>query len=231
MAAKKSARVTGPAILICGAAAGKATPRYVKTFDEVWALNTCAKECGIKPDLVIAMDDLRRDHAADPAYCAKLFAGHKADVLTTVEYPEWPRAKAYPLAETIEALGVPLVLARHLFDNSTNYALALAITRGADHIGLHGVSFCFPDKPGGLEIYRTLDWAGTKYENAPDWFKYYGKYALSERRPREPGIEACHFLLGLAVERGIAVSFGPKTTLLNLDREPYAYGFEEQPEL
>ena len=224
----------GPAlssVLICGCASSLPASRSIKRkFETVWTINLAAIPCKIEPDLVIAIDDFRRDEAAEPGYVARLFAGHAAPVLTTIPYPEWPRSQAYPLSWVIEQLGCPPPIARRLFDNSVNYALALAIARGARHIGLYGIGFT--DGGQDWDEIGERDWEGSKYygDLRPDWFKYHGDRALFTRAPTEPGGEACHLLIGMAMEAGIEFSFW-ESTLLNLDRESYFYGWSAQPDV
>lgn len=220
-----------PSILICGMANGGCSPAFASEFTAIWTLNEAHGAANVKTDLIIAMDDLHRDYKADSAYVDKLLSAG-VPIVTTVAYPKWPSSVAYPLKKIIDRLNLPDLIAVRLFDNSLNYAIALAMCHGAWRIGFHGCSFCPPDRAGEPDCFGEEDWGSGPYaRKRPDWFKFHGKMALRARRPREPGIEACHFLLGMAMARDIALSFGPGTTLLNLDREQYYYGYEEQPEI
>ena len=220
-------------VLICGCGAGKPVPRkLLRQYKAVWSVNNCFTCCKVEPDLVIAIDDFRRDEEAEPGYAAKLFKGHNARVVTTVAYQEWPRAVAYPLSRVIESLGIRREYARRLFDNSCNYALALAIDQEWRRIGLYGMSFARPYSKAYWRDVGMLDWERTPYQGRlrPDWFKYHGRIALISRQPTEPGSEAFHTLLGIALARGVDVAIY-NSTLLNLDREAYYYGFQEQPDV
>ena len=218
-------------VLICGCATGLVPESYADNFDSIWTLNLAHHDCGVTPDLVIAMDDLRRDAKAEPGYVERLFDGHKADVLTTVANKKWPRAKPYPLQDVVDKLAIRRIFAARLFDNSLNYAFMLAIVRGFKIVGFHGCAFSRLDRPGDPEAFAADQWNDGPYRKRPDWFKWHAKDTLLTRRPREPGIEAFHFLLGVAVARGYDVQFSSPTTIMNFDREPYFYGFEKQPRI
>ena len=219
-----------PSVLIVGCA-GKAVPRkMLRLYSTVWAINRCFECAKVNPNLVIAIDDFKRDEKAEPGYVDGLFGGHSANVMTTIAYSKWPRSRNYPLASVMKELHLDRRVAERLFDNSCNYAMALAIANGMKAIGLHGIAFTNSLSEKAWNRIGRDDWIGTQYKGKlrPEWFKYHGKIALYTRRPTEPGTEAFHFLLGLAIARGIKVE-AHDTTLLNLDRKQYFYGYQVQP--
>jgi hypothetical protein len=56
-------------------------------------------------------------------------------------YPEVPNATAYPFESVVEAVG-------DYFNSSLGYMVALAITEGAEEIGVFGVDLVGPDEYG-----------------------------------------------------------------------------------
>ena len=197
-------------------------------FDEIWTINNSDSAYGYKTDLIIAMDDFGRDYKNHPRYVDKIVnAG--VSVLSTKPDERWPNVEAYPLQEVYDWLLQFHDEPELILDNSCNYAFALALLRETDPIGLFGFDWVQPYKQIDLDC-AALRWADKGYD-APDWFKYYERDVLARRQPGEPGVEAFHFLFGIARARNVDFMFADNTTILNQDRDRYFYGYQEQPKI
>ena len=207
---------------------GISMPEYFfdKTVDEVWTINNAHDHWGIKSDLIIAMDDFTRDEATHPDY-VKTIAGAGIPVLSTEAKEKWPDVSPYPIKAVCDFLDKYVAEPCYLLDNTCNYALALALYQGWEEIHIFGVDWCHPYREADLQCslvrFRDEGYSPT------DWFKYYHPSLTVPRRNTEPGSEAFHFLLGLACALGIPPVLVNSTTLLNLDREKFFYGYQEQP--
>jgi hypothetical protein len=139
--------------------------------------------------------------------------------------------EAFPLQEVCDFLTPFYPEPWRILDNTCNYAFALALTRGYEQIGVYGFDWCMPYKDADLEC-SLVRFEHDGYGDVPDWFKYYHPSIMTPRRPREPGIEAFHFLLGLAMGLNRTVDFSSRTTILNKDRDKFFYGYqtEDMPE-
>ena len=192
----------------------------------LWAINQAGHALLVEPDLVIAMDDLRRDASCNEKYVRSILA-EKCPIYTSTPYKN---AEAYPLAKVVGWLEEWIDLAAwRLLDNTCNYALALALCEGYKRIILSGFRFVSPYSET-LLTFQIDKWRRTEYPTAPDWFKYYGDMASLARTPTEPGSESLHFLLGLAVASGVKIELKDGNEgVLNSDRDKFYYGFQEQP--
>ena len=197
--------------------------------DEVWTINNSHDAYGLPTDMIIAMDDLERDEDMTPKY-VKAIVSAGVPVLSTGKKDKWPSVEPFPLQEVHDFLKQYYPEPCRLLDNSCNYALALALARGHTPIKLFAVDWCHPYKEGDLAC-GTLRWKFKGYGDSPDWFKYYDDFVLSRRMPGEPGIEAFHFLLGMAAVLGTEVEIAGPTAVLNMDRDRYFYGYQEQPDI
>ena len=197
--------------------------KEIRQAGEVWAINNSHAAHDYLPDRIIAMDDLERDEPEYPRYVREIVhAG--VPVYTATAYPKWDKTVAYPLREVMDSLGLRRRLAQAVFSNTCCYALALALHEKRDPIRLYGFDFERPDCGTLVEGQRML-----LKEGKPDWFVYYFRDMV--RWPTEPGIHGLTFLLGLAHERGIEVHFPRESTLMDLDRDPFFYGYQDQPEI
>ena len=227
MAAKTSTRVNPKSvtILAMGFTAGNYVHMIGAQFERptkyVWAIDNSGMWFH-DIDLIVAMDDFRRDAKTKPVNHRKYvdaLTNRGVPIITSTAYKEYPCLEEYPLAEVLEYLGRK-PWEHHPLDNSINYAIALAMYRGMKQIRLVGVEFVPPHKPSALEYAREV--AKDKYGAVPDWFKYYMKPAL--RTPGEPGESNCTWLLEFAMARGISIGLQYGTTLMGLDIPVFYYG-------
>ena len=106
----------------------------------------------------------------------------------------------------------------------------MALCRGYGRIGLFGYDFCKPFRPNDLRHrFAALYWERDGYKDIPDWFKYYHREVV--RGAVEPGLESLHYLLGLAEGMGVRVRIHGHSSVLNMDRDKFFYGYQEQPKL
>jgi hypothetical protein len=195
----------------------------IRQAEEIWAINNSHAEYGYTPDRIIAMDDLRRDEPIFPRYVREIISA-RVQVYTATAYPEWINTVSYPLADVIATLGLSKRMAQAAFSNTWCYALALAMHEGRKVVHCYGADFEPPDSMTDVEYARSR----LKDEH-PDWFVYYHPRLL--RAPTEPGIHGFTFLLGVAHERGVAVHFAAGSTVMDLDRDAFFYGYSQQPEI
>lgn len=230
MPVKTSPRVNPKSVTIL--AMGPTTMQYISRIGgqferptkHVWAINNAGMWFH-DIDLIIAMDDFKRDSKTHPKY-VKALTNRGVPILTCTAYKQYPALVEYPIKEVVKALG----LGRGPFplDNSCNYAIAYAMYTGIKEIHLYG--FEFRKRYTALELEVADIYARNKYgEKVPNWFKYYMKDWIP--RAGEPGSEGCHFLLGLCAANKIRVVVRPGTTLMNADLPHFYYGFTKQPVL
>lgn len=188
----------------------------------VWSINDASRvHWYIGPDMVVAMDDWKRDVRIDPKY-VEFISSLGVPVCGTKAYKQWPCLFAYPVKEVVGMLGRPWL------DNTCSYALALAIYLGIKEINLYGFDFWTRDTAGA--IYDATEVAKEKYGKVPAWFAYYMSACTERRRLMEPGGECVSYLIGFARGRGLKVNVPAGTALMDLDREQYLYGYERQPD-
>ena len=221
-------------VAICAMATKGQPPRSVlDDYDTIICINNThavlhsyVEDGELKPDLIVAMDDLQRDVKLEPKYVnAIVNAG--CPVLSTRRFKKWPSVQPYPLKEVIAYLNTPFPASK-LLDNSICYATALAMARGAKTIGLFGVDLT----PGYQEVdleCATVRWRHKGYGHAPDWFRYYDRFVLAYRAPQECGWESLHFLIGMGMAKGITFNWASDSSILNTDRDDFYYGFAKQP--
>lgn len=187
----------------------------------VWAINDVQRVHLLpKADMIIAMDDWKRDYRIDPGYVG-FISNMETPVCTSTAYQEWPCLFEYPIKPVVKMLGRPWL------DNTWSYAMALAIYLGFREIRLYGADFWTADTEG-MEI-DAENYAAVKYGKVPSWFRYYMPPCTTRRRMMEPGGECLSHLIGFALGRGIDVFVPEGTALMDLDREQYLYGYENQP--
>lgn len=198
--------------------------------EDIWAVNNVGiwlkdAQPPFVPDLVIAMDDLKRDEDEFADYVRDmtslpypLLTCTKHDYKNTFEYPIkavmkylWPRATRMDEC-------------RPVIDNTICYAFALAIYRGYSTIFLYGCDFRFPDEPIMIDDWRM------EHKGKPYWYVYHMAEPMMRRRDREPGLTTLCYLIGHARERGIEVRLPQNTTLFDMDRPFYCYGYQDQPD-
>jgi len=177
-----------------------------------------------KPDLIIALDDLKRDVKHFPQYVSEIVdSGYP--VYNTHNSRKWPTVKAYPLEKVWKVFHD-----KRLYDNSVNYAFMLALTEQYEKISFWGTDFVRP-YDGKLLRSARLRWTEKGMPDVPDWFKYYDEMNVYWRGPGEPGWESFHTLLGMAIERGVVMEWHPRSSIMNSDRKPFFYGYTEQPDV
>ncbi len=231
MAPKTSTGVNPKSVTIL--AMGQTTRDYISQLNGqsqrstryVWAINNAAMWLD-DIDLVISMDDFRRDEKIDPQYVKDL-TGRGVPVLTSTAYEKYPSLQEYPLKKVLDYLDIePGGL--HPLDNSCNYTLAYAMYKGMTEISLVGYEF-----RGGYTLHTLLaaqKFAEENYgENVPDWFKFYMKDYMPQAG--EPGEPSCCYLLGICKERGIDIDLAFGTTLMNAHLPRFYYGYQDQPDI
>ena len=203
-------------------------PQELADFDEVWTINNAHRIYGHKSDLIIAMDDFGRDWKTHESYVREMTESG-IPILSTKADERWPTVTPYPIREVYNFLKAFWNEPNYLLDNSCNYAFAYALYRKIEKIGIFGFDW--------ENQYRLIDldcamarWRSDGYD-PPDWFKYYHPDVLARRRPSEPGVEAFHFLLAVAMSQGIQMCFAETTTIMNVDRDKFLYGYHEQPDV
>lgn len=235
MGLKKSMSVTrarkNKSVLIVGLADQVSpTKELLGSFRHVWAINNAGAHYGFKPDRIIAMDDLARDFKVEKhKKYVRSIVDAGCPVYSARAHKRWPSVRPYPLASVLKHFRMDESGCR-LFDNTVNYAFALALAEGYTFIGLYGIWFVRPDSAHALHASEE-HFLAEGFRNAPRWFKYYGPATLCWRRPLEPGNEAVHYWLGYARAKGINIWIQAWSPLMNNDRAPYFYGYQEQPEL
>lgn len=210
--------------------------------------NSHVNKRGFKPDLICAMDDLERDQSE--RYLPSWPSGLEVEedhsgryvkdiveagcpVLTTAHKPQWPTTEAYPLQEVVDWLNIPPYLACHILTNTINYSLAYLGYKGAKTIRLFGVDFTRHDEKSIVS--RQINFLDRN--KWPDWTVYYMEALI--RTPVEPGMDGCLWLMGNLNGRGIEVCLPvtpdeqqfQSTTLLDMDRPRFFYGYQEQPDV
>lgn len=115
-----------------------------RMFDEVWAINNMAAV--VRCDRAFHMDDVRVQEvraAANPdGKVARMLAWLRTapgPIYTSRAHPDYPGLVAYPLQDVINAGG------SDYFNNTTAYAIAMAVAMGVEHISLYGLDFTYPN--------------------------------------------------------------------------------------
>jgi len=120
--------------------------------DETWAINAMAGI--IEHDRAIMMDELpyfekaARELNPGLAGYATWLKTHPGPIYTPKFYPEFPGSVEYPLEAVLNVINYPYL------NNTSSYALALAIYMGVKHIKLYGFDFTYPDNRGFAEAGR-----------------------------------------------------------------------------
>jgi hypothetical protein len=135
-----------PSVAIC-ALAGTSIPSasVLGDYGELWTINNGHAIYDLKPDMIIAMDDLQRDVDTHPDY-VEAITGAGVPVLSTGPWVRWPSVEAFPLQEVCDFLTPFYPEPWRILDNTCNYAFALALTRGYEQIGVYGFDWCMPYK-------------------------------------------------------------------------------------
>ena len=193
--------------------------------DETWSINNAHDAYGFRPDLIIAMDDLARDHAMpEHKHYVESIVNAGCQVYSARADKRWPTVRPYPLARVLDALDMD-ERAWPLFDNTLNFAFALALAEKFDPIWWFGADWRNPYNDIELKV-AQYHWKLKGYD-PPDWFCYHDKYIVYSASNTEPGSEAFHFWLGYAQHKGVDVRFPPKSSILNRDRIPHWYGYND----
>ena len=191
--------------------------------------NTHAVNKFVKPDLIVAMDDLERDVSVEPEY-VKAITEQGCPVLSTRSFEQWPNVQPYPLDEVVNWLEDEVcqgdLPACKFLDNSINYAIALCLARGVKKIGLSGVQLTAPYRERDLSR-ATSRWKKRGYGHAPWWFRYYDRQVLKNRFAQEAGWEAMHCLIGFGLAKGVWFEWGSDASIMNSDREDFYYGYND----
>lgn len=165
-----------------------------RVADETWAINSMGGV--IEHDLLFHMDDCRiqEDRAKrSPGGNVSGMLGwlkKHPNFFTSIKYPGYPGAKAFPLQKVINALGITY------FNNTVAYAVAYAIYIGVKKIGVYGADYSYEDShksergrgcvefllgiaaTKGIEIMVASD-SSLLDANIPDDQKFYGYDAVN----------------------------------------------------
>ena len=209
-------------------AMGKTGRMDISGYEYVIGINNTHAQFDIRPDIIVAMDDLERDEKTEPDYVdAIVNAG--CPVLSTRRFRKWPSVQPYPIEAITKYLENTTSLPAHKFlDNSICYATALCLFHGVKKIALCGVDLTPPYNRRGLKAAMER-WKRKGYGHAPDWFSHYDRDVLVDRRPRECGWESLHFLIGFGTARWVEFEWGEDSTILNMDRQKFYYGYQKDP--
>ena len=150
-------------------------------------------------------------------------------VYSARKHKQWPSVEPYPLKEVLRKLKLDKNYWWSVFDNSIVYAVALALSEGYRKIGLYGCEFVNRYDELELQV-ANYRWKLKGYD-APEWFGFHDKNIVWSRAPQEPGSESLHFWLGWAHAEGVEIVIPTGSTILNSDRKPHFYGYQEQPKL
>lgn len=205
---------------------------YTRPTDEAWGINSVMS--WLHPKLLtmgIAMDNFRRDMEMDGGK-HKQYVDNMLNsglpIIADVAYPEWSHVTAYPLREVVSDIWPNATALDQIIpdlENTINFSIALAIHKKFDEIRLYGCDFRRKDSPPMLYA------VGEALEKIkPWWFAYHDRDIVRGRRDLEPGEPCTMFLLGVAHERGIKVMIPKGSTLCNMDRGRYLYGYQEPPD-
>jgi len=201
--------------------------------DEVWAINSAMY--WLSPRLLthgIAMDSFWRDERMDDGKWKQYVANMREcslPVYTDTADPDWPNLIEYPLAEVISDIWPGAKRMEDVIpdlENTINFALALGISREFDEISLYGCDFRLHDRQS-LLFQRADELEKIK----PWWFVFHDRDIVKGRRDMEQGEPCTMFLLGVAHQRGIKVSIPHGSTLCNMDRTRYVYGYQTAPDV
>ena len=116
-----------------------------KLFDEVWGINALGNifDC----DLIFHMDDVRiqeiRAAAAPDGHIAamlKWMKTSKTPIVTSRAHPDYQALVEYPLEAVLNKLG------HCYFNNTTPYAIAYAIFKGATIISIFGMDYTYANQ-------------------------------------------------------------------------------------
>jgi hypothetical protein len=202
---------------------------YRRPTDDVWAINSAGVWLH-DVDMIIALDNFRRDLTMDggahETYVQNILK-RGVPVMSDVTDSQWPQVQAYPLRDVICSIWPEAKRNEDCFpwfQNTCNYALALAIARKYTHIRLYGCNFMAGDNP------YTIAALAQEHEDKPYWWAYHMRPANKGRQLGEPGLETMCWLIGIAHQRGIEIHIPDGDSLMNKDRAMYWYGPNEQPD-
>jgi hypothetical protein len=200
---------------------------------EVWMVNSCCYWYG--PRMFthgIALDAFDRDEVMDGGKW-KQYVENITDcgkpVIADKKYDRWPNVERYPIEDVVSDIWPDAKCIDDIvpdLENTISFATALAITRKFDEIHLYGCDFRLRDRPQLL--YERAD----KLEKIkPWWFVFHDRDIVRGRRDQEPGEACTMFLLGVAQQRRIKIVIPPGSTLCNMDRSRYVYGYQDAPDV
>lgn len=143
-----------------------------RVADETWAINAMAGI--IQHDRAIIMDALpsfakRAREAKHLEGYADWLSKHPGPIYTQRRYADFPGSVEYPLQDVINDLGFAY------FNNTTAYAIALAIHMKVKHLKVYGLDFTSADNRAFAEAgracaehwLRDAAWRGMKITIAP----------------------------------------------------------------
>ena len=189
--------------------------------EQVWTCNNAHAFFSIDPDRIVAMDDLDLDRETHPDYVEDIISAG-VPVYTSKAYDDLPNTVDYPLREVIDWFKLDVATACKVFTNTLCFMLALAAMEKPGEIRLHGFDFYPVDKERDLIAARKKVPKGK-----PDWQKYYRKPLI--RTALEPGADGVAWLLGHLQARKQSVAVSAPSTLLDMDRPCFFYGYKNDP--
>lgn len=200
----------------------------VSGYEYVIGINNTHVQCDINPDMIIAMDDLKRDEKVDPKYVDAI-VNKGCPVLSTRKFRKWPSVEPYPLEDVTRWLKRKTGLPPHtLLDCSISFAIALCVRHLVPKVGLSGIDLTPPYNKTDLDC-GLLRFQHKGYKNPPEWMRYYDDRVLLERRPREPGWSEIHYLIGFGTALGVKFEWAADSTILESDRDKFYYGYNRSP--
>ena len=204
---------------------------YKKPTSETWGINSVG--VWLRPiDKIIALDNFRRDltmEGGKHVQYVRNILDSGIPIISDVADPEWPQVEAYPLERVVRNIWPSARRDDHCrpgLANTINYALALAIADGFTEIRLYGCDFRRSDDK--YLIYALAD----AHHDKPYWWPFHCRELVDHRRDLEPGEPQTMFLLGVAHQRGISIAIPPTSSLCDMDRAFYFYGYDrDQPKV
>lgn len=130
-------------------------------YDETWVINSLGGV--LAHDRVFHMDDVvvqERRAEAGNSHVARMLdwlRRHPGPVYTSVARDGYPGLVAFPLSDVLRSVGDR----RPYFNNTTAYAIALAIHEGVKEIALYGMDYTYPNRGHAEEGRACVEyWVG-----------------------------------------------------------------------
>jgi hypothetical protein len=213
------------AIIACGPTnadwhAGQFTyePQFPKT-DEVWTLNKALRTT--RADLVFIMDDMVGEARRSPAYaddirkltCPVITSTVDDDVLRLFPNVQLIR---YPIEEIIWTMGLRMMRARGIDDQR--------IKDHPEFVHKHGMEHFYYLHNSVPQILAFALYIGVKGVQL-----FGADYTFPGVSAREDDRANCEFWVGALRASGVEVKTTSRSTLLNMPKQPWIYGYGQRP--